>query len=222
MPKAHTYLLRYPSASLLFVQLLGIVLYPFMERLSEGRAIVGAFGIVVLAMSLRMVRSSPTIQWIAFTQAACILMLTVAVEFESNTALSILLAALESSFYFYAAGGLIAYMMEDQRASTDELFAVGATFTLLAWAFAHAFSVCQLVSPGSFSAAIDPEAQRTWVELLFLSFTTLSGVGLSDIIPLRPFARALVMLEQFAGVMYIGLVVTRLVSLTVRPKHSGQ
>ena len=57
MPKAYTYLLRYPSASLLFVQLLGIVLYPFMEQLSEGRAIVGAFGIVVLAMSLRMVRS---------------------------------------------------------------------------------------------------------------------------------------------------------------------
>jgi hypothetical protein len=111
-------------------------------------------------------------------------------------------------------------MMEDERASTDELFAVGATFTLLAWAFAHAFSVCQLVSPGSFSAAINPEAQRTWVELLFLSFTTLSGVGLSDIIPLRPFARALVMLEQFAGVMYIGLVVTRMISLTVRPKRS--
>ena len=128
MPKAYTYLLRYPSASLLFVQLLGIVLYPFMEQLSEGRAIVGAFGIVVLAMSLRMVRSSPNIQWIAFTQAACILALTVALEFESNTALSILLAALESSFYFYAAGGLIAYMMEDERASTDELFAVGALY----------------------------------------------------------------------------------------------
>jgi len=218
MPKAYSYLLRYPSASLLFVQLLGIVLYPFMERLSEGRAIVGAFGIVVLAMSLRMVRSSPNIQWIAFTQAACILALTVAVEFESNNALSILLAALESSFYFYAAGGLIAYMMEDQRASTDELFAVGATFTLLAWAFAHAFSVCQLLSPGSFGAQINPEAPRTWMELLYLSFTVLSGVGLSDITPLRPFARALVMLEQFAGVMYIGLVVTRMISLTIRPR----
>lgn len=218
MLKAHSYLLRYPSASLLFVQLLGIVLYPFMEQLPEGRAIVGAFGIVVLVMSLRMVRSSPNIQWIAFTQAACILALTVAVELQYNSALSMLLAALESSFYFYAAGGLIAYMMEDQRASTDELFAVGATFTLLAWAFAHAFNLCQLLSPGSFTAAVDPEAQRTWMELLYVSFTVLSGVGLSDISPIRPFARALVMLEQFAGVMYIGLVVTRMISLTVRPR----
>lgn len=220
MTKVHTYLIRYPSASLLFVQSLGIVLYPFMGQLSQGRAIVGAFGIVVLAMSLRMVRSSPTIQWIAFTQAACILALTVAVEYEYSTLLAVLLAGMESSFYFYAAGGLIAYMMEDLRASTDELFAVGATFTLLAWAFAHAFSVCQLLLPGSFTAAVNPEAARTWVELLYLSFTVLSGVGLSDILPLKPFARALVMLEQFAGVMYIGLVVTRLVTLTVRQRSS--
>lgn len=220
MTKVHTYLIRYPSASLLFVQLLGIVLYPFMGQLSQGRAIVGAFGIVVLAMSLRMVRSSPTIQWIAFTQAACILALTVAVEYQYSTLLAVLLAGMESSFYFYAAGGLIAYMMEDLRASTDELFAVGATFTLLAWAFAHAFSVCQLLLPGSFTAAVNPDAARTWVELLYLSFTVLSGVGLSDILPLKPFARALVMLEQFAGVMYIGLVVTRLVTLTVRQRSN--
>ncbi|MEE9879034.1 MAG: two pore domain potassium channel family protein, partial [Stenotrophomonas maltophilia] len=40
-------------------------------------------------------------------------------------------------------------------------------------------------------------------------------VGLSDVVPLHPQARALVMLEQFAGVMYIGLVVSRLVGLTM-------
>jgi len=219
MLSAHRYLIRYPSASLLFVQLLGIVLYPMMEQLPEGRAIVGAFGIVVLVMSLRMVRSSPTIQWVAFSLAACILLLTVAVELNDSASLTIGLATLESVFYFYAAGSLIAYMMEDQRATTDELFAVGTTFTLLAWGFAHAFSVCQQLSPGGFTAAVDAEAPRTWVELLFLSFSILSGVGLSDITPIRPFARALVMLEQFAGVMYIALVVTRLIGLTIRPRQ---
>ena len=220
MLKPHAYLIRYPSASLLFVQLLGILLYPFMEQLSEGRAIVGAFGIVVLAMALRMVRRSPTIHWVAFSLAACMLALTVAVELHSSRSLAVTLAAMESVFYFYAAASLIAYMLEDQRATTDELFAVGTTFTLLAWAFAHAFSVCQLLVPGSFTAALNPESPRTWVELLFLSFSILSGVGLSDIIPLKPFARALVMLAQFAGVMYVALVVTRLIGLTLRPKAS--
>jgi ion channel len=53
------------------------------------------------------------------------------------------------------------------------------------------------------------------VELLFLSFTTLTAVGLGDIVPAKPMARALVMLEQLAGLMYIALVVARLIGLTV-------
>ena len=58
-------------------------------------------------------------------------------------------------------------------------------------------------------------APRTWVELLFLSFTTLSSTGLSDVVPIRPFARSLVMFEQLAGIAYVAMVVSRLVGLTV-------
>jgi len=43
----------------------------------------------------------------------------------------------------------------------------------------------------------------------------LSGVGLRDVVPVLPQARALVMLGQFAGVMYIALVVSRLIGLTI-------
>ena len=44
------------------------------------------------------------------------------------------------------------------------------------------------------------------MELLFLSFTTLSSTGLSDVVPIRSFARGLVMLEQVAGVAYVAIV----------------
>jgi Ion channel len=124
-------------------------------------------------------------------------------------------SALEAVIYFYAAGALIDYMLADHEITRDELFAVGATFTLVAWGFAFTYVVCQAIEPGSFTAAIDPDADRTWMELLFLSFTTLSSTGLSDVVPVEPFARSLVMLEQVAGVGYIAMVVSRLVGLTV-------
>ena len=54
--------------------------------------------------------------------------------------------------------------------------------------------------------------------MLFLSFTTLSGVGLGDILPLSPPARVLVMLEEFAGVGYIAAIVSRLIGLTIRQR----
>lgn len=211
-----SYLVRYPSAGLLFVQLLGILLYPFMENTPLGPAAFGAFGVVVLVSALRIVNRSPTIHSVAFVLAAAILVLTVATELMAMPELRLLLVTLEAAFYFYAAAGLIGYMMEDQRTTTDELFAVGATFTLLAWAFAYAYAACQLVAPGSFVAQLRPDEPRTWLELLFLSVTVLSGVGLGDILPLRPFARALVMLEEIAGLMYIALVVSRVIGLTIR------
>jgi hypothetical protein len=122
---------------------------------------------------------------------------------------------LEAALYFYTAGSLIAYMLGDHDVTTDELFAAGATFTLIAWGFAYVYLVCQTWYPASFSGAARPGEPRSFIELLFLSFTNLSATGLGDVMPVTSLARVLVMLEQFAGVAYIAVVVSRLIGLTV-------
>jgi hypothetical protein len=53
------------------------------------------------------------------------------------------------------------------------------------------------------------------MEVLFLSFTTLTSTGLSDVVPVKAFARSLVMIEQLAGLAYVAVLVSRLVALTV-------
>jgi hypothetical protein len=72
-----------------------------------------------------------------------------------------------------------------------------------------------MAQPGCFIAAVNPDQPRTWMELLFLSFTNLSSTGLSDVVPITPQARAVVMIEQLAGLGYVALFVSRLVGLTV-------
>lgn len=206
---------RHPSGVLLAVQLLGVLLYPLMEETGAGRALFNAFGVLVLALVLWVVVRSPTANWIAGLLAAPAVVFSVLGGWGGQPQWLVWAQLLESALYFYAAGGLIAYMLGDHQVTADELVAAGATFTLLAWGFAFAYSACQILAPGSFVAAVDPQAARSWMELLFLSFTTLSGVGLGDVLPIRPWARALVMLEEFAGVMYIALVVSRLIGLTI-------
>jgi hypothetical protein len=61
----------------------------------------------------------------------------------------------------------------------------------------------------------NPDQPRTFLELLFLSFTNLTAAGLGDILPVTPIARVLVMLEQFAGIGYVAVVVSRLIGLTL-------
>ncbi len=208
---------RHPSALLLAVQLLGVMLYPAMEQAPGGRALFGASGVVVLVLAVWVVKRSPALAWVAWCLALPAVLLSLASAAMPGQAARIALAAgqaLESLLYLYAAGALSAYMLADHRVTRDELYAAGATFTLLAWAFAFAFSVCQIALPGSFiSTSAGP--QRSWMELLYLGFSLLSGVGLSDVVPVLPQARALVMLGQFAGVMYIALVVSRLVGLAI-------
>ena len=75
------------------------------------------------------------------------------------------------------------------------------------------FVVLQGVQPGSFGTG-PAGSVRSWTELLYCSVAVLSSVGLSDIMPVSPMARALVMLESFAGIMYIALVVSRLITMT--------
>jgi len=210
-----TLLRRHPSAFLLAAQLLSLMLYPAMDASDSGRLLFGAVGVVVLALALWVVNRSPSVNWIAWALAAPAVALTVGSVVFRQPEWVVLSAMFESALYLYVAGSLISYMLHDHDVTADELFAAGATFTLLAWAFAYAFYVCQDWYPGSFTGLVDPGEPRSWMELLFLSFTTLSGVGIGDILPLRAPARALVMLEQFAGVGYIAAIVSRLIGLTI-------
>jgi len=211
---------KHPSAALLFVQILGILIYPLMEETSAERALFGVIGLLVLGASLYVVKRGPWLTGFAVVLALPVVVLSIWLAFEFDPRIMLGLAALEAVFYLYAAGSLIAYMLEDEFASVDELFAAGATFTLLAWAFAYMYLVCQSLLPGSFGGLAHPGHPRTWIELLFLSFTTLSGVGLGDIVPALPMSRALVMIEEFSGVMYLALVVSRLIAQSATRKAS--
>ena len=206
---------RHPSAFLLAAQLLSLLLYPLMDDTSSGRLVFSAVAVVVVPLAVWVVNRSPFVSVVGWLLAIPALALTLIGVLLEQAALLPLSALFESALYFYAAGSLITYMLRDEHVSADDLFAAGATFTLLAWAFAYAYFVCQAWYPGSFAGVVEPDRPRSWVELLFLSFTNLSATGIGDVIPLGSRARVLVMLEQFAGVGYIATVVSRLIGLGI-------
>ena len=205
---------RHPSAFLLAAQLISLMLYPLMDDSTGGRLLFGAVALVVVPLAVWVVNRSPFATGIAWLLAIPAMLMTVVGVLFQHEALLPISALLESVLYFYAAGSLISYMLHDHKVTGDELFAAGATFTLLAWGFAYAYFVCQACYPGSFVGLVEPERPRRWMELLFLSFTTLSGVGIGDILPVSAPARVLTMLEMFTGVGYLATVVSRLISLT--------
>jgi hypothetical protein len=206
---------QHPSAFLLVAQLLSLILYAVLGENSSGRVLLGVVGLLILALVVWVIDRSPALNWIGWVLVAPAIVLSLLYIFLDNPILLIWSSLLEAVLYFYAAGSLVAYMMKDYRVTTDELFAAGATYTLLAWGFAYLYLICQTLFPDSFVGLNNPDQPRTFLELLFLSFTNLTATGLGDVLPITPPARVLVMLEQFAGIGYVAVVVSRLIGMTL-------
>ncbi|GAA1996457.1 potassium channel family protein [Nocardioides kribbensis] len=204
-----------PSGVLLGAQLVAILAYPFLDGSVVGRALIGVVQIAVVGLALWAVRRTPALNWIALVVGAPAMVFTVLEAATPDTAWVVLVSALlHAPFYFYVSYSMIRYLFHDDRVTRDELFATGAAFTVVAWGFAYVYAALQVVWPGSF-VGTGPAQDRAWFELLYLSFSTLTSVGLSDVVPVLPHARSFVMIEMLAGVLYVALVVARLVGLTV-------
>jgi len=204
----------HPSAVLLVAQLLAVLAYPFFAGSAAGRAGLGVVQIGIVLIAVYAVRRTPALSWVAVLIGLPAMVFTVLEAVWPDTDGIVLASALlHAPFYFYVSYAMIRYLFDDDRVTRDELFATGAAFTVVAWGFAYVYSAAQVIWPGSFVGA-GGAGDRSWFELLFLSFTTLTSVGLSDVTPVLAHARSLVMIEQVAGVLYIALVVARLVGLT--------
>ena len=131
---------RHPSGILLLAQLLAILAYPFLGRQHLGRALLGAVGTgwcwsrcgpcaarprspgwpccsaCRRCCSASSRRCCPDQDWVVLTSAL-----------------------LHAPFYFYVSYGMIRYLFHDDRVTTDELYATGAAFTVVAWGFAYVF-----------------------------------------------------------------------------------
>ncbi len=203
---------EHPSAVLLFAQLVVVLAYPFLDGNVAGRAVVGVVQMAVVLIAVWAVRRTPALSWVALTLGGPAMVFTILEAIEPDVDwIVVLSAAFHVPFYFFVSYAMVRYLFHDDKVTRDELYATGAAFTVVAWAFAYIYAAAQVAWPGSFAGT--GAGEQSWFELLYLSFTTLTSLGLSDIVPVLDHARSLVMVEMVVGVFYVALVVARLVGL---------
>jgi hypothetical protein len=208
------HLTAHPSAMLLGAQLLQVLAWPFLGGSNVGRAFLGVIGMLAVGSAVLAVRRTPHVSRVVFFLGAPTIVFTLLeAVFSEIDAVVIVSGLLHAPFYFYVSYAMLRYLFHDDVVTTDEYYATGAAFTVVAWGFAHLFAAVQAVWPDSFSNASGFE--HTWFELLYLSFSTLTSVGLSDIVAVGSEARAVLMVEMMVGVFYVAMVVARMVGLTM-------
>ncbi|WP_286943203.1 two pore domain potassium channel family protein, partial [Acinetobacter sp. UBA6526] len=184
-----------PSAWLLMVQLALLIFSTVTYDDNQYKALTWSLGVLALLIIAKVIRQSPvfTFWGLFFVSGAFVFSILIFIGFDSQI-VQITAHSFEALAYFYAAYGLIRYMFADRYLTKDELFAAGAVFTLIAWAFAFLYSICQIVIPNSFQNPNQPQELQRWLDLLFLSFSLQSATGLSDVMPISPAARGITML----------------------------
>jgi hypothetical protein len=215
-------LLKRPHVLLVVFLMAMLAIFPFIERSGVGRCVLNLLIVAAIVASLHRVHASRTGVIVIAALGAIAVAGQMLHEAKLPGPSGFVSAMSQTLFYAIAAGLMCIYMLGDTRATIDELFAAAAAFMLLALAWATGFWCIEHLDPGAFASAhpILPE-HRTWFEFLYLSMTTLSTTGYGDVVPVSSGARAAVMLEQFVGVLYVALVISRLAGFAGRPSRAG-
>lgn len=89
-----------------------------------------------------------------------------------------------------------------------------ALYMLLGFFWAVCYEMVELLAPGSFRVGAAHGAVNL-SDLSYFSFTTLTTLGLGDVLPLGPAGRSLVVLEALTGQLFPVILIARLVTMEV-------
>lgn len=216
--------LTQPSLLLLLALVGTILAYPFLETSDVGRAGVSAINIAVMILALRVIGHTPGLRRVGLLLASPPILLHGYYLLGGGAVYGLATTVALGVYYAFAIGALLAYVLRDDIATVDELFATICMYVLIAMLWACLYWVVKFFQPDAFFVNLqnNPDARVTWWDLLYFSFTTLTSVGYGEITPVTSHARSLVMLEQIAGVMYVALLVARVTSMSMRRERRAE
>ncbi len=85
-----------------------------------------------------------------------------------------------------------------------------SVYLLLGIIWAALYREMEILSPGSFAG---PDDSLGFSNFIYFSYVTLTTLGYGDILPVTQKARSLAILEAITGVVFLGTLIARLVSL---------
>ena len=106
------------------------------------------------------------------------------------------------------------------RITSQRLQGAAVVYLSAALLFASAYALIWELSPDAFAnLQASPGGDLETADLMYFSLTTLTTTGYGDILPVDPFARSLANLESVLGLFYIGITITRLVTLELQDRR---
>jgi hypothetical protein len=208
--------LRLNRCALLLAGLIAFILaYPFTTGGAASRAAVNLWLLGVLLLSRWALDAHRRIGWLPWALVGFLVVAYVAALAgvrPARLAVTLGYAALEA----VVAVALLAYVLDAGRVTADKIFGAIAAYILLGMLYASRFALLLAHDPAALRGSADDDGIMGWFDLFYFAMTVLTSTGFGEIVPTNDKARALIILAQITGTMYVAFLVARLANLYPR------
>lgn len=205
-----------PSAFLLLVLGITVVLYPFADGVLAIRLLVQLLDIAIVIVVVRTLKLHTLWLRSAWLVSLPLVFLQVAhLVWPLQVSIQVPMLLAQVLFHAYAVVLLLGYVLRDEVITLDELYALACIYVLIALLWASAYALVVLANPEAIyiNPSNNPDGLTGWSDLVYYSMTTLTSVGYGEITPVSPAARALAMLQQVIGVLYVAILIARITGM---------
>jgi len=194
----------------LFVLLLALIaIAPFVEPTPRGRLVIGLInGFVVVATVAAVGRSVLSFVTVLLLAVPALGFHYLGVTTDDAEALA---KAWEFAAALYAATilYLLRYVFQPDVMTVDKLYGAAAGYLMIGVLWACLYAIVDYYYPGSFTMGGQPAAMAM-TDLLYFSFTVLTSTGFGDVVPVLRQARAICVVQQLIGALFLAVLIARL------------
>jgi hypothetical protein len=202
----------------LFIVLLVLVtIVPFIEETPKGRIAVSLVNAFVVIAAVAAVGRNV----LSFVIAVLLAVPALVFHYLGVTGGDV--GAIAFSWVFGAAlcGATVVYLLlyvfQPEVMTADKLYGAAAAYLLIGVVWAYFYALIDFYYPGSFSTMTTRGGTDTVVDFLYFSFTVLTSTGFGDVVPVSRQARAICVVEQIVGGLFVAILIARLAG--VYPPH---
>jgi hypothetical protein len=195
----------------LFVVLLALItVVPFVEPTPDGRILIALLNVFVVIAAVAAVGRNV----LSFVIALLLALPTIVFHYLGVTTGDP--PALAMSWVFGAAlcaatlAYLLIYVFQRDVMTADKLYGAAAAYLLIGVVWAYLYALIAYRYPDAFSGSIESQGPGAVANFLYFSFTVLTSTGFGDIAPLNRQARAVVVVEQLVGALFLAILIARL------------
>ena len=158
----------------------------------------------------------------------CLFIEILATLFVTSKEVAIVHHILRILFFGYIIVEILRSLFRPNVVTFDTISASLCVYLLIGALWAHFYSLCEIVVPGSvvvhdrMQALVNIRNDDMTISfrMLYFSLLTLSTVGYGDVVPVSPMTRMLAVSEAIIGQIYLLVMVSRLVGLQVSQAFS--